>query len=336
VKSFRQFLKEQMSPKEAEAILGLSSGYDANEVQRAYKYQAKINHPDRGGDAEKMKLVNQAYAVLKGKSSALDRRKEDEQRRQEYDRRQREVQGVMQAAIRKAFKPSAFIKHFETHMGGEKFTWTETADLTKTKYTFVWAGFRGEFRGNKGSVFEFDVYANPQDVMGGSSGLGSTLSNISFPLKTTSYGFVNNRKAKMFQRDWGATRVHDVLFKPEIAFPPKSLKRTETAASRPLKRSDMQLGLSKRVGAISVNDMWFIPLKDGTFIGASRVVFMKTPTWTVYDVYDKTGISYKPRRLGLALYLPEDDATLNLFISLTKMDSNTAVSTIRKMKESRK
>jgi curved DNA-binding protein CbpA len=336
MKSFRQFLKEQMTPKEAEAILGLSSGYDANEVQKAYKYQARINHPDRGGDPEKMKLVNQAYAVLKGKSSALDRQKDAEQRRQEYDRRATEIRDVMQAAIRKAFKPTAFIKHFETHMGGEKFTWTERTDMTKVRTSFKWAGFRGEFRGNQGSVFEFDVTANPQDAMGG-SGLGSTLSNISFPLSTVSYGFVNNRKVKMFQRDWGSTRTHDVLFKPEIAFPPKSLQRKESAASRPLKRSDMVTGLAKKANAKAIGDMWMIPLKDGSFVGISRTVFMRTPAWTVYDVYDKSGeFSYKPRRLGLYLTLPEDDATLDFFGSLTKMDARAAIDAIKKLKESRK
>ena len=44
----------------------LDSGEDASqeEIERLYKRLAMRHHPDRGGDAEYMKAINEAYRVL--------------------------------------------------------------------------------------------------------------------------------------------------------------------------------------------------------------------------------------------------------------------------------
>jgi len=65
-----QVLLERMSPQEARRILGLSGGYPSkDEVQKAWKKLAFKNHPDRGGDPDKMSKINQARDVLLGKTS---------------------------------------------------------------------------------------------------------------------------------------------------------------------------------------------------------------------------------------------------------------------------
>ena len=55
-------------------ILGVGRGADAEEIKKAYRKQALINHPDKGGDPEKFKLVQKAYEILS-----------DDQRRAMYD-----------------------------------------------------------------------------------------------------------------------------------------------------------------------------------------------------------------------------------------------------------
>jgi hypothetical protein len=44
--------------------MGVSSDATKRRIEAAYRYRAKQLHPDRGGDEEKMKLLNEAYAVL--------------------------------------------------------------------------------------------------------------------------------------------------------------------------------------------------------------------------------------------------------------------------------
>jgi molecular chaperone DnaJ len=55
-------------------LLGVSKSASADEIKRAFRKKAHELHPDKGGDAEKFKKVNEAYQVLS-----------DPQKRQQYD-----------------------------------------------------------------------------------------------------------------------------------------------------------------------------------------------------------------------------------------------------------
>ena len=46
-------------------ILGVSPSASEDEIKKAFKKLAMIHHPDKGGDADKYRLVNLAYQVLK-------------------------------------------------------------------------------------------------------------------------------------------------------------------------------------------------------------------------------------------------------------------------------
>lgn len=55
-------------------VLGVDRKADANEIKKAYRDLSKIHHPDKGGDPERFKEINNAYEILS-----------DEQKRQMYD-----------------------------------------------------------------------------------------------------------------------------------------------------------------------------------------------------------------------------------------------------------
>jgi DnaJ-class molecular chaperone len=44
--------------------LGVKQGASVDEIRKAYRNLARVNHPDKGGDAEKFKEIGQAYEVL--------------------------------------------------------------------------------------------------------------------------------------------------------------------------------------------------------------------------------------------------------------------------------
>ena len=46
-------------------LLGLSPSAQWEDVERAYRQKAKIHHPDRGGDEDTMRALNEAYALIK-------------------------------------------------------------------------------------------------------------------------------------------------------------------------------------------------------------------------------------------------------------------------------
>ena len=64
---YRQ-LVAKMTPQDALGILGFppNSSPSADEIKKVYRQKAIENHPDRGGDLEKMKLINVAKDVLDG------------------------------------------------------------------------------------------------------------------------------------------------------------------------------------------------------------------------------------------------------------------------------
>src|SRR4029450_2036085 len=53
-----------MTHIEACVILGLPQAFSDRDLKRAYRRAAAANHPDRGGNVQRMVLVNEAYEVL--------------------------------------------------------------------------------------------------------------------------------------------------------------------------------------------------------------------------------------------------------------------------------
>jgi DnaJ domain len=56
------------SNKDYYGVLGVDKDASQVEIDRQYKREAAKHHPDRGGNEERMKSLNEAYGVLKDKS----------------------------------------------------------------------------------------------------------------------------------------------------------------------------------------------------------------------------------------------------------------------------
>ena len=64
-----QFAMSQFdSNKDYYGVLGVDKHASQVDIERQYKRQASKHHPDRGGNEEQMKSLNEAYRVLKDKS----------------------------------------------------------------------------------------------------------------------------------------------------------------------------------------------------------------------------------------------------------------------------
>ena len=50
--------------KDYYSVLGADDNASQDEIERLYKTLARRHHPDRGGNTEKMKAINEAYRVL--------------------------------------------------------------------------------------------------------------------------------------------------------------------------------------------------------------------------------------------------------------------------------
>jgi len=61
----RTYDRARMRVFEDQALLTLGSSYSSEDLRRAYRKAAFLQHPDRGGSAEQMKAINAAYARLR-------------------------------------------------------------------------------------------------------------------------------------------------------------------------------------------------------------------------------------------------------------------------------
>jgi len=84
------------SKKDYYAVLGVDKDASRVDIERSYKRLAGKHHPDRGGNEERMKLLNEAYGVLK-----------DSSRRRDYDSLRRPVATATAAGFVRATTPTA-------------------------------------------------------------------------------------------------------------------------------------------------------------------------------------------------------------------------------------
>jgi len=83
------------------SLLGVNRNATAEEIRKAYREKAKIHHPDRGGDPEIFKQINEAYEVLSNSD-----------KRAEYDNPQPQFQ----------FNTGNFEDIFNVFFGNAQFT----------------------------------------------------------------------------------------------------------------------------------------------------------------------------------------------------------------------
>ena len=311
--SLRRMLFE-MSVNDALTLFSMSASDlgDASLIKKKYRELSIKHHPDKGGDPETMKKVNDAKSTLdKAKAGSTSSGKFD------WDAMNKKYQELGKRIKEKLlfdFKPKNYIDYFEK-IYDEQFGHEITKEFPKSSdRSPSHAGFQCDFfNRDRSIVFELYVSANLVDAQATKT-LGGGYGNISYPLLVHGFGFYGNRKLKVSQRDWKSTSDHDVLTKPELVFPKNKLEKFKAKAKGIVfKKKDMITYLTKKLKG-SWDGQWVkVPLKDDLKIYFERHVMMRQAGW--YVILFK-GVRSVPG--GVYVTFPETQETAEYFNELVR------------------
>ncbi len=126
-------------------ILGVSKDADQEEIKKAFRKLAHKHHPDKGGDEEEFKKINEAYRVLS-----------DEKKRKQYDR------------FGKAGAGKSGFDGFQGNYGGgfgsAGFDFNDFGDI----FGDVFGGFsRSQKRSEKGADIKIDLQISLREAFSG-------------------------------------------------------------------------------------------------------------------------------------------------------------------------
>jgi curved DNA-binding protein CbpA len=321
--TYTKILEFSMNVEQALDLFGLKqSEVTPEKVKSTYRKLSLKNHPDRGGDKDKMTLVNVAFDLLKNAKAiapTVDR--------SDWKAKYKEAGKFVLKDLKNKFDYKAFVNYLNKQSEME-FAYEVSKELPRPGDNDPnGAGFNIEFFvPDKTTTFEMHLYVNLLDIVHNNGGLG--VGDISYPLMTTSYGFHNNKKQKLSQNDWKlpkqsgySTNDHSVLREPEKVFPKAKLKKIFSGASnkRAFKKRDMFLALQKRLDAHVNGEFVYIPIgSDIHSLLIYRSVFMRMPAWGVNGIYEK----HRRVSQGPIVTMAESEETLEFFVKLQKSVKN--------------
>lgn len=346
MKPYRYYfrLTEAMSKTDALEIFGIEGFADQNELNKLYKDLSRKNHPDLGGDVEKMKNINQAYDVLKslrGGASKPETWEDRHAREKELNKKYIEIWNRIKSLFEKSFDEKTVIDYLQ-QFTSDPLSVTISDNKANTG-NIAW--FRGRFEAsvkihNADNTTVFYVEYSISPVENDSKGLGfDNLDDrdISYDVSIRTDVYHNKRKHKINQQNYswkiGFKAVDDL----KNVFPSAKLKKifNPNAKKKAFKKADMFKAMQRELpGSISFGsggDFWIKPF-DGVEmfqIACGRYTMPKILSATAR--YSIGSIFYPVKgggRVYLAYTLYETEEDLEKLITFIK----TSYETVKKKK----
>lgn len=279
-----EFLIEEtiMDTKTAFTVLGLEYG-DYDGVDKAFKKMAMKHHPDRGGDVEMMKKLNQAKDALAGKSGTVSTK---------FD------WGAMYAKHKMA--NAELLKQFDSEMkpimGKPYEDYLQAVTGKKHSVSFTTSSSEygayliAEYNNmeDKGSYFTVRFDLKWENKAGALSGPEQK----QFEAYYEGFMFIGTKKFKLSAKRWKKIVFDATEFKkPEAVFPEAKIKKAMGShAEKPLKRADvmtfMKVNFDARFNSDRSVDWGYLPL-NGKWGEAKwalciyRSTMMRQPVWNI-------------------------------------------------------
>ena len=289
MKTFKDFLLESnLTIDDAKTILGLSGDIeDEAQLKTAFKRASIKNHPDKGGTAESMQMVNAAYNILKKvvgkhKSSKIDW---DEVEKRNAENGKAWVSFITEQ-FNSHFDLTAYKQYLE-EVSGMPLTQKHAikSDPRVSNYARVVIEWVSK---DRKVIYTIDLAFRNE--------LKPGLSDMSQGLKIGSVSYttdvlINRSKVKMKQSNynWGA-KTANIFKDPKSAFPSAKIKKAFNDVNKPVKRADYMNSFKNELQAKMSGDKIRLPLAAKSEDGYETYLFLERSTWMRKGQYSINGI----------------------------------------------
>jgi hypothetical protein len=260
-------------------FMGLKSG-DYDSVDKTYKQLARKFHPDLGGDAEKMKELNDAKEALDQGSKVSAGTAYNREWWDRVNKEHEEGNASLLASLDSKLRPSLekYTGYFEG-VTGQRFNFK-----VKTRSSKDGAILDAEWLSDDKSKYftlQFWLRFSPSHGALGSS------QNKEFDAYFESYMFLDGKKFKIGKREWKKFNASE-FENPEVIFPSAKIKKSSSVAKdKPIKRADFLKYLQVNMDGHSNgdNDWWYIPLGKKLdaphALALHRTVMLRQAMWYI-------------------------------------------------------
>jgi curved DNA-binding protein CbpA len=294
-------LLAKLTVNEAEDILELGDSWDSSTLKDAYRKAALKHHPDKGGDAEMMKKVNEAYELLKDKPGSGSTTKTDWDA---INAKYKKAAYIVLNDLKATFKPDNFSEYFEKHTGKKYIAsfkyFPEKEEIEKMRSPNN-VHVTGEWKSEDGNtIFSMSAGVDLHNVVWPKSELGSSDLDIGYDMWVNLSILHDNRKVKFKRQNWDRSQLKSILYDPSKLFPEAKIKAMFAGKdkARKFSKRDMELGLTKKLNASLKKDHAFVPMGTNFTLVMFRYVFgggwnerrtsiNRIAVWGFQSVYDK-------------------------------------------------
>lgn len=298
-----------LSSQDALRILGVESA-DPAAIKKAYRDLARINHPDRGGDAETMKKINEAYEVLQETPA------EKVDWREKYEK-QKEVERVFIKSVISNLSEKLNFKAYEDYFS------ELTQEQFRSDYAITHSGSLLVFKWTSPSAV-FTMRCIPE-VQAHGPKLSSS-ENLDAQLLVSSSFIVGSRKVNLGDFAYKYESNVSFLTEPSKVFPKEKLMdKIDKSQKREISKRDVILFLQSKLGGKDLGkDTFNIPLGNAE-LQLHRVTMSvqgeRASFWSLNFIYSKKKDasffgSHPPKSFfpidGVRSKLENDDFLLNM------------------------
>lgn len=276
--------KKAMTIDLAIKTLKLKVGANSDEIKKAYREQARINHPDvAGGSEDKMKAINEAFEVLSAVELAPTTMKADREKALEETR---EIAEGVAESMKRSINEEAF-KSYLQELIGKALSSTVEVRVKKGYYTYdvtLMARFESA---DKETIFEVTSWCDVGASITKSQSLGENVDGkTSVPVSLGISFLHDKKKVKPYQQNYIFSIGSNALLDPTKVFPKEKMEKAlATSQKRKISKRDFVLILTEKYGAKFDGTFFRIPIGENYELVIFRSVIMRLGAYSFNGIY---------------------------------------------------